>query len=827
MADTASMGGGAAGNKPSPSMGESTRAAAGEPPRKGRWLVLVAMVFGLFMPMLDNLVVNVALPTMQRDLAARVSDLQWIIDAYTLTFASFMLIGGSLGDLFGRKKLFLAGLVLFTLGSLACGMAESTEQLVGFRAVQGLGSALLLPGSLSILTATFHGKERGTAIGVWAAMSGLAVAVGPLVGGYIVENYSWETIFFINVPVGILGFLLTTLVVRESRDTTRTRRLDLPGLITGTAGLFFLVYALIEGGSEGWTDELIVGSFGAAAVLLLLFIVVELRSKSPMLPLRFFRNPTFAASNAVAASVFFALFGTTFFLALYMQNVRGFSPLETGVRLMPFTAAMLLISPIAGRISDKHGSRWLMAIGSLYAAGGMALLLRIEPDSSYESIILPAFLVLGSGMALTMAPMTAAVMASVQPRHAGVASATTNTSRELGGVLGIALLGAVVTSAFKDRLLDNLATVGLGSSAAQSIVDQASRFAASGGGDVESFRRQVPPGTPELTISQVVSAAQGSFVDAIRVGLLVGVGCLLLASLLSAVFVRSHVGQEHAGEARAPQQPTEDDAVRRARKKMQTGAAEPEIDARTEEVLRQALEPSSVTNATQPIPTEAGEEAAASPPRRKLRAVPPVSVQDAHYHGQPDEIRTDEAWAPDQPEPASAVEAYQRLRALMVDLPMQAGTGEVAERLEEMASATLRYYRHALSDPQADALPVGITDGAQSSTREDIGIITGYLNLEKRFGRVDGSLQSQQAAGRLMTALASRALESNPGGGSDAEFVRAVVNECLHRRAPATVGAATPAASPDAGSGAKPDAGSGAKPDRLVYRRRGPGGQRT
>src|SRR5687767_10779584 len=246
------------------------------------------MVFGLFMPMLDNLVVNVALPTMQRELDARVSDLQWIIDAYTLTFASFMLIGGSLGDLFGRKRFFMGGLVLFTLGSLACGLSDSTEQLIGFRAVQGLGAALLLPGSLSILTATFHGKERGTAIGIWAAMSGLAIAVGPLVGGYIVEHYSWETIFFINIPVGILGLLLTAIVVRESRDTTRPRRVDVPGLITGTGGLFLLVYALIEGGAEGWDSNLILGAFAGAAILLILFIVIELKSSNPMLPLHFF-----------------------------------------------------------------------------------------------------------------------------------------------------------------------------------------------------------------------------------------------------------------------------------------------------------------------------------------------------------------------------------------------------------------------------------------------------------------------------------------------------------------------------------------------------------
>src|SRR5436305_1558225 len=236
-----------------------------------KWLVLVAMVFGLFMPMLDNLVVNVALPTIQDKLGAGVSGLQWIIDAYTLTFASFMLTGGALGDLYGRKRFFMAGLGVFTLGSLLCGLSGSTGQLVAFRALQGLGAAMLLPGSLSIITATFSGKERGAAIGIWAAISGLAIAIGPIVGGYLVEHVSWQSIFFVNLPIGVLGIAMTWFIVRETRDTTRSRRIDPPGLATGTAGIFFLVYALIEGNAKGWTDGLIVGSFVLAALLLLAF----------------------------------------------------------------------------------------------------------------------------------------------------------------------------------------------------------------------------------------------------------------------------------------------------------------------------------------------------------------------------------------------------------------------------------------------------------------------------------------------------------------------------------------------------------------------------
>src|SRR3989440_2470078 len=361
-------------------------------PSDGRkWLVLVAMVFGLFMPMLDNLVVNVALPTIQHQLGAQLSGLQWIVDAYTLTFASFMLTGGALGDLYGRKRFFMGGLGLFTLGSLMCGLSASTGQLVAFRAVQGLGAAMLLPGSLSIITSTFSGRERGAAIGIWAAMSGLAVAIGRVVGGFLVEHVSWQSIFYINVPIGIVGLILTASVVRESRDTTKSRRLDPPGLVTGTAGLFFLVYALIEGNARGWTDGLILGSFAVSAVLLAAFFRIESRKDSPMLPLGFFKIPTFAAANVVAAAVFFAMFGSVFFLTLYLQNVLGYSPVQAGTKLLAFSAVMLLVAPTAGRLSDRFGSRWFMTAGPLVAAIGMALLLRTTINSSYFGVLLPAF----------------------------------------------------------------------------------------------------------------------------------------------------------------------------------------------------------------------------------------------------------------------------------------------------------------------------------------------------------------------------------------------------------------------------------------------------
>jgi len=669
------------------------------------------MVFGLFMPMLDNLVVNVALPTIQRTLGAQVSGLQWIIEAYTLTFASFMLTGGSLGDLYGRKRFFMGGLALFTLGSLACGLSGSIEQLIAFRAVQGLGAALLLPGSLSIITATFHGKERGAAIGIWAAMSGLAVAIGPLVGGYLVEHFSWESIFFINIPVGIAGFLLTAVVVKESRDLTRARKVDLAGLITGTAGLFFLVYALIQGNPRGWTDRLITGSFGLAALLLIAFLIIETKKTSPMLPLSFFRNPTFAASNVVAASVFFALFGTVFFLALYLQDVRGFSPFATGLRMLPFTAAILLISPIAGKLSDKYGSRGLMALGTALAAGGLGLMLRTQIDSSYLTVILPSFIVLGSGMAMTMAPMTAAVMASVEARHAGVASAATNTTRELGGVFGIALLGTVVTSAFKTRFMDNLVGGGLPRQVARSIVSKAANNAAAGGGSVSSFQKQAPPGTPIELVQKIALSAQQAFVHGMHIALRYSIGFMILASLVAAIFVRTHVAEDSE------------------RRDLPDGEPEPADDPAPHGSLpgRESIGADATPTAADPMALSA-------------------SPQDTNR----------------RPEASSAP-----LATLMSDLPFSAGTGSIQRNLEEVALATMLHFRSIASAAgrvswrsaeEGARFKSGSRAYGDSETDISIWPIVGYLRLEQRFGRISRKASPEQAATLLVSALAARAM---------------------------------------------------------------------
>ena len=312
-------------------------------------IVLFTMCFALAMAMLDNTVVNVALPTISRELDAGVSELQWIVDGYVLVFASLLLTGGIAGDRYGRKKIFMAGLAIFTLASALCGLSQSTTQLIAARAFQGVGAALLMPGTLSIITVTFPPHERAKAIGLWAGMSGVALALGPTVGGLMVEHLGWQSVFFLNVPIGIVALFTASRTVRESVSEV-TRELDIPGLLLGSGALFFATYALIEANEKGWSDPLIVSSLVASAVLAVSFLLFERHSPKAMLPLRFFRIPAFSAGATVAFSVSFGMFATFFFMSLYMQLIRGYSAFEAGVRFLPMTVAIIIVAPNAGKL---------------------------------------------------------------------------------------------------------------------------------------------------------------------------------------------------------------------------------------------------------------------------------------------------------------------------------------------------------------------------------------------------------------------------------------------------------------------------------------------
>jgi EmrB/QacA subfamily drug resistance transporter len=414
-----------------------------------KWLTLAAVSFGLFMIMLDNTVVNVALPSIQRDLGADLSELEWIVTGYALTFASLMLVGGKVADAYGRRRIFVLGIVVFTLASLLCGLASSSEMLIGARVLQGAGAALMNPATLSIIAATFPPRQRGTAIGIWAGVSALALAIGPLVGGLITEHLEWSWIFFVNVPIGVLGIAASYVFIDESRDETHAS-LDLPGLVTSAVGLFALTYGLIEANTYGWTSPRIVGAFAVAAVSLVSFVVIERRRREPMLPLELFRSGTYTGSNLVVLLVALAMFGVFFFVSLYMQNVLGYSAVQAGAAFLPMTILIILVAPIAGKTSDRAGSRGLMTVGMLLIALQLVLFSRLDADASFWNL-LPPLVIGGIGMALTMTPSAAAATRAVPVDKAGIGSAVLNSARQVGGTMGIAVIGAIMAAEIGGR----------------------------------------------------------------------------------------------------------------------------------------------------------------------------------------------------------------------------------------------------------------------------------------------------------------------------------------------------------------------------------------
>jgi EmrB/QacA subfamily drug resistance transporter len=414
-----------------------------------KWLTLVAVAIGLFMIMLDNTIVNVALPSIRRGLGISISELEWVVTAYALTFGTFLLTGGKLADLLGRRRIFIAGTVIFTASSLVCGLAGGAGMLIGARTAQGIGAAMMNPATLSIITTTFPPRQRGTAIGIWAGVAALALAIGPLIGGVLTEHLGWSWIFFVNVPVGAVGVLAARLFIDESRDTSHEQRLDFPGLLSSGVGLFALTFALIEANRPGWgwTSPQILALFGVAIAASSAFVLLERHQRLPMLDLSLFRNATFSGANAVMLLVGLAMFGVFFFVSIYMQTVLGYSPTQAGAAFLPMTILIILVAPQAGRFSDRVGPRWLMAAGMSLVTVSLLLFSRLGIGSSFWTL-LPALVSGGFGMALAMSPTTAAAMHAVPPAKAGVGSAVINSMRQVGGSLGIAVMGAIVATSF-------------------------------------------------------------------------------------------------------------------------------------------------------------------------------------------------------------------------------------------------------------------------------------------------------------------------------------------------------------------------------------------
>jgi EmrB/QacA subfamily drug resistance transporter len=411
------------------------------------WVVLVLICLAQFMVVLDATIVNVALPSIQKDLGLSEANLQWIVNAYTLVFGGFLLLGGRAGDLLGRKRLFLLGLVIFTGASLLDGLASSEAMLVGSRALQGLGAALISPAALSIISTTFEeGAERARALAVWAAIAIGGSAVGLILGGVLTQYFSWPWIFFVNVPVGIAAFALSLRLVPESRDADAHRSYDLGGAVTVTGGLMALVYAIVDAQSAGWGSARTLGFFAGAAVLLAAFVAIELRAKAPLVRLSIFRVRSLLTANLAMFLAMSGMFAMFFFNTLYIQRVLGYGPLTAGLAFLPFTAGIMVSASIASQFATRLGVRPIAAVGFLLTAGGLVLLTQLPVHGSYAANVLPALLLSSLGMGAVFMPLTLIATTGLADHDQGLASGLFNTSQQVGGALGLAVLSTLATS---------------------------------------------------------------------------------------------------------------------------------------------------------------------------------------------------------------------------------------------------------------------------------------------------------------------------------------------------------------------------------------------
>jgi EmrB/QacA subfamily drug resistance transporter len=498
-----------------------------------RWLILVVLCFSLLVIVLDNTILNVAIPTLSRQLDPTNSQLQWMVDSYTLVFAGLLLTAGSLGDRFGRRGALQLGLVIFGLGSLFSALASTADQLIATRAFMGIGGAFIMPATLSIITNVFPANERGRAIGVWAGTAGIAVALGPLTGGFLLEHFYWGSVFLVNLPIVAIGLVAGVFLIPTSKDPSASK-LDPFGALLSIAGLVLLVYAIIEAPQDGWTDPMILGSFAVAAVLLGGFLWWERTTDHPMLDVRFFKNPRFSAASLGISMAFFAMFGATFLLTQYMQFVLDYSPLEAGVRLLPFAAVILVVSPLSARIVEKLGTKATVATGLFVVGIALALMTQLQTDSSYGDLawrmVLWAF-----GQALVMAPATESIMGSLPLAKAGVGSAVNDTTRQVGGALGVAIVGSVMSSTYGSKVVDFFSgTAGAGSAAEQVAKESL--------GGALAVAGQVP---------SLAAVAQSAFVDGMHYGMLVAAGAAIFGGIVAAIWLPAHATDANVAQQAA------------------------------------------------------------------------------------------------------------------------------------------------------------------------------------------------------------------------------------------------------------------------------------
>ena len=499
--------------------------------RRTKLLTLGAICFGLFMVMLDNTVVNLALPTISKELTAGLNELQWIVDAFILPLAALMLTGGTLGDLYGRKRMFLTGVGVFTAASLLCALSPSVHVLIGARALQGVGAAIMMPATLAILTHTFTDpRERAQAIGIWAGVSGIALALGPALGGIMVDGWGWQSIFYINVPIGVIAFVLTIIVVTESKSP-EGRNLDIPGQILAVAGLAALTYGFIEANTYGWRSATIISLLAGGIVVLFFFWLWERQAKSPMLQFAFFRNITFLGANLVGLTVSFGFFGVILFMSLFMQQVQGFSATGAGLRMLAATLAVMVAAVVSGRVVARVGARIPIAIGMLLIAGAFLGFVGVQAETSYSHYWW-LLTIMGIGLGLVMSPMTTAVMSTVPQARAGMASATLNTTRQVGGVFGIAVIGAIVTSIYIPKFTAALDALHLSPSVTQAVLEMAQQR---GTPDPSQLAAAEAAGVP---VNDILRALRETFTAGIHRGLLYAAAVVLVGAVVGAIMIR-------------------------------------------------------------------------------------------------------------------------------------------------------------------------------------------------------------------------------------------------------------------------------------------------
>jgi len=499
---------------------------------KNRWKGMIFIGISLIVISIDNTILNVALPSISRDLGASASELQWVVTAYVLMFAALLLTMGALGDRFGRKRMLQIGLVLFGLGSAAAGLSTSTNMLIATRAFLGFGGAIIMPSTLSIITATFPREEQPRAIAMWAAIFGLGIGIGPVLGGWLIEILNWNSVFFINLPIVVVAIIGGSSYLMESRDES-ARRIDFPGIFLSIPGLFALVYAIIEAGNQGWSAPEVLTVFGIAAVLLIAFAVWESRAKEPMLPLYFFKNMSFTAANLAMVLVMFAMFGSIFFMSQYLQSVIGYSALEAGVRMLPLALTMVVASIASSRVAGRIGTKYTVALGIFIAGLGLLYMSQFfAVDSSYATIII-GIILLPLGLGMTMSPATNSVMQSIPTNKAGIGSAMNDTTRQLGGALGVAILGTLMNNVYVQDIQALKATLG-GNMPAEifNVIESSIQ-----GANIIVANAPLPDAVKLL----ILDTANAAFVNGMTSAMLIGAGLMFTASLLTLAILPAKV----------------------------------------------------------------------------------------------------------------------------------------------------------------------------------------------------------------------------------------------------------------------------------------------